>query len=134
MLPVSRSSPENSRLLGLLFSNNLNLHIKISNFLAKSNDFEYFLKNSILENFYKYFDPLCIGKVDYKISNFLEKSDDFKHFLKNSIFEKFYKYFVPLCIGKVDFEIFNFLDKSDDLEHFLKNSKCFEPFCTAKID
>ena len=62
MLPVSRSSPENSRLLGLLFSNYLNLHIKISNFLAKSDHFEHFLKNSIFENFYKCFDPFCMRK------------------------------------------------------------------------
>ena len=59
MLPVSRSSPENSRLLGLLFSNYLNLHIKISNFLAKSDHFEHFLKNSIFENL---FWPILYGK------------------------------------------------------------------------
>ena len=59
MLPVSKSSPENSRLLGLLFSNYLNLHIKISNFLAKSDHFEHFLKNSIFE---KCFDPFCMRK------------------------------------------------------------------------
>ena len=66
-----------------------NLDFEIFNFLDKSDDFEHFLKNSIFEKFYKYFDPLCIGKVDFEIFNFLDKSDDFEHFFKILFLKKF---------------------------------------------
>ena len=100
--------------------NLINFAHKNFQFSGQIRQFWAFLKNSILEYLYKYFDPHCIGKVDSKIFNFLDKSDDFEHFLKNSIFEKFLKYFDLLWVGKLDFEIFNFLDKSDDFEHFFK--------------
>ena len=139
MLPVSRSSPENSRLLGLLFSNYLNLHIKISNFLAKSDHFEHFLKNSIFENFYKCFDPFCMRKNwfwDVQFSGWIGR---FWAIFEKFHFWKFLQVFWPILYGKkIDFEIFNFLDKSEDSEHFLKNFifenfyKCFDPFCMGK--
>ena len=50
------------KIAGQLFSNNLNLHIEISNYLAKSDHFEHCLKNSISENFFKCFDPFCMEK------------------------------------------------------------------------
>ena len=34
---------------------------EIFNFLNVSEDSEHFLKNSIFENFYKCFDPFCVG-------------------------------------------------------------------------
>ena len=94
MLPVSRSSPENSRPLGLLFSNNLNLHIKISNFLAKSDHFEHFLKNSIFENF----DPFCMGRNwfwDFQFSGWIRR---------------FWAFFKKLCYcdGKKWLNLINF--------------------------
>ena len=92
MPPTSMSSPENSRLLRLLFSNNpnygyhqfpgvplkiagwdllfsyyLNLNLKISNFLLKSDYFKHFLKNYIFQNSYKFFDLFCI-KVNFALS------------------------------------------------------------------
>ena len=85
MLPVSRISPENSRLLGLLFSNYLNLHIKISNFLAKSDHFEHFLKNSIFE---KCFDPFCMRKNRLNWFWNFQFSGWLRRFW--AIFEKFY--------------------------------------------
>jgi len=100
MLPVSGSSSENSRPLGLLFSNNLNLHIKISNFLAKSDHFEHFLKNSISEIFTSVLTHFVWEKIDFEIFNFLDESEDSEQFLKNSIFENFYMCFDPFCIGK----------------------------------
>ena len=154
MLPVSRSSPENSRPLGLLFSNNLNLHIKISNFLAKSDHFEHFLKNSISEIFTSVLTHFVWEKIDFEIFNLLDESEDSEHFSKNFevflkkfIFENFYKYFDPFWMEKIDFEILNLLDESEDSEHFPKNFehflkksiseifyKCFDPFWMEKID
>ena len=103
--PSFQEFPENNRPLGLLFSNNLNLHIKISNFLAKSDNFEHFL--SVLTHF-------VLEKIDFEIFNFLNESEDSEQFLKNSIFENFYKCFDPFCMGKKNFEvqIFNSLNES----------------------
>ena len=100
MLPVSRSSPENSRLLGLLFSNYLNLHIKISNFMAKSDHFEHFLKNSIFENFYKCFDPLCIRKKWFWDFQFPEWIRRFWAFFEKFHLWKAFKVFWPILYEK----------------------------------
>ena len=54
-----------------------------------------------------YFDPFCMGKIDFEIFNFLDESEDSEHFskdfelfLKKSIFENFYKSFDSFCMGK----------------------------------
>ena len=97
MLPVSRRSPENSRPLGLLFSNNLNLHIKISNFLAKSDHFEHFLKC---------FNPFCIGKNRLRLSIFwmnqkiLSIFQNILSFFEKIHFWKFLQVFWPILYGK----------------------------------
>ena len=110
--PSFQEFPENNRPLGLLFSNNLNLHIKISNFLAKSDNFEHFLKC---------FDPFCIGKNwfwDFQFSQWIRR---FWAIFEKFHFWKFLQVFWPILYGKkIDFEIFNFLDKSEDSEQFLK--------------
>ena len=135
MLPVSRSSPENSRPLGLLFSNNLNLHIKISNFLAKSDHFEHFLKSSIFE---------VIWPILYEKNLILRYSIFWMNQKFLSVFWKFYLWKFSSVLThfvweKINFEIFNFLDESEDSEHFLKNYifenfyKCFDPLCVGKI-
>ena len=65
-----------------IFSNNLNLHIEIYYFLAKSDHFEHFLKNSIFENFLSVLTHFVWEKIDFEIFNFLDESEDSEHFLK----------------------------------------------------
>jgi hypothetical protein len=58
------------------------IDFEIFNFLDESEDsehfpknFELFLKKSIFENFYKCFDPFCMGKnIEFQIFNFLDES------------------------------------------------------------
>ena len=98
MLPVSRSFPEKSRPLGLLFSNKLNLHKKCSNFLAKSDHFEHFLKNSIFENFR--FDPFCMRKNwfwDFQFSGWIRR---FWAFFEKFYLWKFFQVFWPILYEK----------------------------------
>jgi hypothetical protein len=65
------------------------LHIKSSNFLAKSDHFEHFLKNSISGIFTSVLTHFLWEKIDFEIFNFLDESEDSEHFSKN--FELFLK-------------------------------------------
>ena len=115
MPPVSKSSPENRRPLGLLFSNNLNYRcppVSRSSTESSSPKSCYFpitlitmiipcvvtfLKNSIFDNFLSHF---VWEKLILRVSIFWTNKTIFSFFLKSSIFENFFKYFNPFCIGK----------------------------------
>ena len=129
MPPVSMSSPENSRPLGLLFSNNPNYGCPY---------FQEFPENSIFET-YKCYDPFCIGKnrlrlsifwmfwpilygkklilrfsifwMNQKILSIFQKILSF--FWKNSFLKIFTSVLTHFVWGKnIEFQIFNFLDES----------------------
>ena len=96
MPPVSISSPENSRPLGLLFSNNPNYGCPY---------FQEFPENSIFETF-KCYDPFCIGKNRLRLSIFwmnqkiLSIFQKILSFFEKIHFWKFLQVFWPILYGK----------------------------------
>ena len=77
----------------------MNLHIRISNFPAKSDHFEHFLKNSISEIFTTVLTHFVWEKIDFEIFNFLDKSEDSKQFLKIPLLKiPFLKIFTSVLI------------------------------------
>ena len=136
MRPVSMSSPENSRPLGLLFSNNPNYGCPC---------FQEFPENSIFET-YKCYDPFCIGKNRLRLSIFwmnqkiLSIFQKILSFFEKIHFWKFLQVFWPILYGKkiLNFRFSIFWMNHKFLSNFLKNSilenfyKCFDPFCMGR--
>ena len=141
--PVSMSSPENSRPLGLLFSNNPNYGCPY---------FQEFPENSIFET-YKCYDPFCIGKnrlrlsifwMNQKILSIFQKilsifwknpflkffTSVLTHFEWKKLILRFWIFWMNQKILSIFQKILSFFEKI----HFWKFYKCFDPFCMGKID
>ena len=125
------------------------MHIKISNFLVKSDDWA-FLKNSIFEVFW----PILYGKklilrfsifwmnqkilsIFQKILRFFWKNSFLKiftsiltHFEWKKLILRFWIFWMNQKILSIFQKILSFFEKI----HFWKFYKCFDPFCMGKID